>query len=86
MSFPSSLLRQYHLVSEDHGNAGDTAYALAFTAKGEVVVRVTRRHKEQYRAPEVHDIGAAEFASVTVNGTPLLSRVVAKLKEILPSP
>ena len=70
--------------AEDRGNAGDTAYALAFTTKGEVVVRVTRHHKEQYKTPEVHDIGAGEFATATVNGTSLLSLVVAKLNEILP--
>jgi hypothetical protein len=84
MSYPSTLLRQYHLVSEDHGSAGDTAYALAFTTKGEVVVRVTRHHAEQYKAPDVHDIGAGEFATISVNGASLLSLVVAKLNEILP--
>ena len=72
------------MLSEDHGVAGDTAYALAFTTRGEVVVRVTRHHEQQYKAPEVHDIAAGEFATTSVNGKPLLSLVVAKLSEILP--
>jgi hypothetical protein len=84
MSYPASLLRQYHLLSEDHGLGGDTAYALAFTTKGEVVVRVTKHHAEQYKAPEVHDLGAAEFATMNVNGMSLQSLVVSKLNEILP--
>lgn len=84
MSYPTSLLRQYHLLSEDHGNAGDTAYSLAFTRKGELMVRVTKHHAERYREPEVYDISAGEFATVTVNGTPLISLVLTKLEEILP--
>ena len=53
--------------------------------KGELVVRVTKHHAEQYKAPEIYDIGGAEFAAVNVNGTPLISLVLAKLNEILPS-
>ena len=84
MAYPASLLRQYHLLSEDHGAAGDTAYSLAFTTKGEMVVRVTVHYEEQYRPPAIHDIEAREFARTTVNGQPLASLVVGKLSEILP--
>lgn len=85
MSYPISLLRQYYLISEDHGMSGDTSYALAFTTKGEVIVRVTKHHAEKYKEPEIYDLGADQFGPVTINGIPLVSLVVAKLNEILPA-
>jgi hypothetical protein len=84
MSYPTALMREYYLLSQDHGTAGDTAYSVGFTTRGELVVRVTKRHDERHRPAEVHDIGAREFADVTVQGRSLLSLVIAKLEEILP--
>ena len=81
---PNFAPRQYHPVSKDHGSTGDTAYALAFTTQGELVVRVTKHHAEQYKAPDVYDIGRDELATVKVNGSPLIALVLAKLNEILP--
>jgi hypothetical protein len=84
MSYPTALMREYYLVSQDHGAAGDTAYSLGFTTRGELVVRVTKRDGEGHRPPEAHDLGAREFADITVQGRSLLTLVVTKLQEILP--
>src|SRR4026208_1453675 len=75
-------MRTYYLTSEDRGIAGDTAYTLVFTDRGEMLVQVTRRHEQKYRAPEVSEIPARDVATTTVNGVPLLRIVVQKLDEI----
>ena len=81
---PFDILRRYYLTSEDRGIAGDTEYALVFTARGEMVVRVTIRHEQQYKTPDIHDIAARDFASTIVNRVPLLQIVIEKLNELLP--
>ena len=78
------VLRRYYLTSEDRGVAGDTEYALVFTRRGEMVVRVTKHHEQQYKTPATHDIPARDFASTTVNHVPLLQIVIEKLNELLP--
>jgi hypothetical protein len=77
-------MRKYYLTSEDRGVAGDTGYALVFTDRGEMVVQVTKRHEQQYKPPDIHEIPARDFANTTVNGRPLLKIVIQKLNEILP--
>ena len=84
MSYPMALMREYYLLSQDHGPAGDTAYSLGFTTRGELVVRVTKRNGERHRSAEVHDIGTRECAEITMHGRSLLTLVIAKLEEILP--
>lgn len=79
-----NILRRYYLISEDGGAAGDVSYALIFTTTGEMVVRVTKHHAQQYKAPEIHDVSAREFLRVTIGGKSLQELIVRKLDEILP--
>jgi hypothetical protein len=82
---PPGMLRKYYLISEDRGTGGDLRYALVFTSRGEMLVEVTHRPEERYKAPQVHEIPARDFASTTVRGVPLLTIVMQKLNEILPT-
>ncbi len=79
------LLRQYYLTSDDRGAAGDIRYVLVFTKGGEMVVRMTRSHEQQYKSPEVQDIPPRDFQRISIAGKSLLQWVLQKLVEILPS-
>ncbi len=82
---PHDILKRYILGSIDGGIAWDESYALVFTEKGEMVVRVTRDYSQDYKTPDVREIEPADWDALLIGGESLRILVVKKLREILPT-